>query len=208
MRLVIAFMAVFVSSLALAQQTGFKEGVDYVELPQALATKNPDKIEVIEVFAYSCPYCYRFETGAGASWPLKNAQDVDFIKLPSVFNATQENHARLFYTVKALGKLETLHRAIFEAIHLDGKRLAKKSTIKELMVSKGVDGATFDKYFNNFGVKNQVKKSKNLVSAYGVTGTPQLIVDGRYRIKSTSQMTQVVDFLVNKIRAEKKNVSS
>ena len=208
MRLLFAIMAVCFSTLAFAQQPSFKEGVDYVELPQALATKNPDKIEVIEVFAYSCPHCYRFETEVSANWALKKAEDVDFIELPSAFNGMQEIHARLFYTVKALGKLDTLHRPIFEAIHLDKKRLDRVPNIKAFMVSKGVDGAKFDKYYSNFGVKNQVKKAKSLVAAYGITGTPQLVVGGRYRVSATNKTLQVVDFLVNKIRAERKLQSS
>lgn len=44
--------------------------------------------------------------------------------------------------------------------------------------------------------------------AYQISGTPQLIVDGRYRVQASeylprSQMFHVVDYLLEKIRAER-----
>ena len=55
-RLVQVLAAIYACTLAFATATAaeFREGVDYVELTVPVETRDPSKIEVVEVFSYAC----------------------------------------------------------------------------------------------------------------------------------------------------------
>lgn len=206
MRLLMTFLMLAVTYTAVAQPLAFVEGVDYTLLPDAVKTDNPDKIEVAEVFSYGCVYCYRFETSVLHNWSLKKQAHVDFVEVPATFNPAYLQYARIYYTAKALNKIDDMHLPIFEAIHKERKRMTSEKQIQALFEQHGVDNATFKKYFNNFGIKNQVKKADARVRAYQVSGTPEIIVDGRYKVSANGgfdRMALVTEFLVNKIKAER-----
>lgn len=63
--------------------------------------------------------------------------------------------------------------------------------------------------FENRAFATQIKQAYDRVQkGYAVTGTPTLIVDGRYRVEAGMagnhvEMLKVVDFLIEKIRAER-----
>ncbi len=72
----------------------------------------------------------------------------------------------------------------------------------------GVSEEDFRKTYRSFGVVSQVNIANSKARGYGITGTPEVVVDGQYRISarmagSQDKMLQVAEFLVNKIRAEK-----
>ncbi len=72
----------------------------------------------------------------------------------------------------------------------------------------GVDVETFKKQYSSFGVTSQVKKAAANLRSYKISGTPQMVVDGKYLITGQSAngqdgMLKVVSYLVAKIRKEK-----
>src|SRR3546814_7010936 len=82
------------SDLACAQSaTGPVEGHDYVVIPdgQRWSTAD-DRIEVAEVFAYTCHHCADFEPTL-AAWKRKQPADVRVDYVPAAFRPT-DNYAR------------------------------------------------------------------------------------------------------------------
>ena len=68
-----------------------------------------------------------------------------------------------------------------------------------------MDAETFKKTFASFGVESQVKLADSRARSYGVQGTPEIIVNGKYRIASSlagsqSKMLEVASFLIEKER--------
>ncbi len=68
--------------------------------------------------------------------------------------------------------------------------------------------ADFTKAFKAFGVTSQVRLADANARGYKITGTPEMIVEGKYRISAKmaggqAQMLEVVDYLVAKVRAER-----
>jgi hypothetical protein len=59
-------------------------------------------------------------------------------------------HAQLFFAVEALGLGDTMHKAIFQAMHVDRNPLGTKKQIENLLASQGVSSADFDKAFASF----------------------------------------------------------
>lgn len=187
----------------------YQEGVHYEVLPQPVPTATGDKIEVTEVFWYGCSHCFDFEPTL-EKWAEQLPDDVVLIRNPAQWDAQgiMARHARIYYTARALGVLDAVHTAAFEAMNVERQELRTEEEIAKLFVEQGVSREDFDKTFNSFGVTSAVRQAESRQRGYRTQGTPELIVDGKYRV-STRQagshegMLKVVDFLVDKIRRER-----
>ena len=182
----------------------FEEGKHYERLSHPVRTRDSEKIEVVELFWYGCPHCFHIEPLISA-WLEHQPEDVDFWRSPAMWNDTMRVHARAFYTAKALGALEQLHEPLFEAINLQGREMTRDAELKQLFVDHGVKAEDFEKTFNSFGINAQVNQADSRARSYQIRGTPEIVVNGTYRVTarlagSQAAMLEVVDFLVNKIR--------
>ena len=185
----------------------FKEGEHYVRLSAPVRTTNPEKIEVTEVFWYGCGHCYMFEPQL-QRWRKTLPDKVLFMESPAMWRKNMETHARIFYTSKALGVLDTMHLAVFEAMHIKKMKLNRPEQIQALYEQQGISSNDFNKTFNSFSVTSSVNQAKARARNYGITGTPEIVVDGTYRISSRlagsqTNMLAVAEYLVCKIDAEK-----
>lgn len=186
----------------------YQEGVHYFAIEPAVATDDPNKIEVAEMFWYGCSHCFAFEPALN-EWKAKLADDIHFVRVPAMWNPIMEAHARLFYTTEKHGILEDAHQAIFNEIHINGKRLDKTEDIANLLEKFGADKKAVINDLSSFEITNQVKQADTRARSYKIGGVPNLVVEGRYRVESNqnlrqSQMLDVVDFLVKKSRVAKK----
>jgi len=193
------------SSVVAAEE--YVEGTHYELISPAVRTADSEKIEVAEFFWYGCGHCYTFEPVL-TQWKKGLADDVDFRGSPAIWNAKMEIHASAFYTAEVLGVLDTMHPIIFQAMNVDGKRLSSEGEIKELFTANGVAADDFDKAFNSFGVSSQVRQANSRARAAKITGTPALMVNGKYQIStrqagSQAGMLKVADYLIAKERAAK-----
>ncbi len=183
----------------------YEEGVHYSLLDAPIRTANPGKIEVTEFFWYGCGHCYNFEPTVG-QWKKTLAEDVAFVGSPAMWNKPMELHARAFYTAEVLGVLDRMHPVLFQAMHVDRKRLGSESEIADLFASNGVAREDFSKAFNSFGVGSMVRQADARARAAKITGTPEMMVNGKYRIDarkagSQANMLKIADYLIEKERA-------
>ena len=197
-------MATVLSWGAMAQER-FVAGRDYVVINKPVKTNDASKVEVREVFWYGCGHCNNFRP-AFANWKEKQGAHVDVHHQPAIWNRSMVTHATIFYTAKQLGKQEAMHKDIFDAMHIKKQRLLNEKQIFALFEKHGVSKEDFDKAFNSFQVKTAVRRADSNAKAYGVTGTPELVVNGKYRISvnqtgSQRKMLEVADFLIAKERA-------
>lgn len=213
MRILWAVMAVLFSVSACAADsaptaaTVYEEGKQYQLLADVVRTDDPNKIEVREMFAYTCSHCFRFDPLFSA-WKQKQASDVNVVQTPVVWAAQMEPYARAFYTAKALGVLEAAHIDIFNALHIQQRQFRNVQEWADFFAVYGADKDKVIKTFDSFGISSQLKQGDAKVRAYKISGTPELVVDGKYRVGSRgagghAEMLQVVDFLVEKIRKER-----
>ena len=99
-----------------------------------------------------------------------------------------------------------MHPVLFQAMNVDGKRLQSEDEIAALYQAHGVSRADFDKAFKSVGVSSQVRQAQSRARAAKVTGTPSMMVNGKYFVStrkagSQADMLKLVDFLVEKERA-------
>lgn len=163
-------------------------GVDYVEIsggqPFQPAT---GKIEVVEVFGYTCPACANFEPLVTA-WATKLPGDVQFTPLAAPFGGYWMPFAKAYYAAQSTGLLAQSHDAMFRAIHLE-RTLAQDASdaqVAEFYGRFGADPKQFANTMASFGVKAQMGRALQFMQRTGVESTPTLIVDGKYRITGKS----------------------
>ena len=75
--------------------------------------------------------------------------------------------------------LESLHVAVFEAIHIKRKNLSKPGVMADFLEEAGVDPEAFAKVFNSFGVRMSLQQADARGRAYRASGVPTLIVNGK-----------------------------
>ncbi len=200
--LIVAFISVLsLGSVGTMAQDQFVAGQHYEVIKKPVRTSNPDKIEVTEVFWYGCPHCNRFRP-VFEQWKQQQGDSVNVVHSPAMWNKGMVVHARIFYTAKTLGKDKVMHKEIFDAMHIKRKRLLKESEIYTLFEKHGVSKEKFNKVFSSFGVNSQVQQAESRARSYGITGTPEIIVNGKYRtsgrIAGNANVFDVVNFLVQK----------
>ncbi|MGH8619703.1 MAG: thiol:disulfide interchange protein DsbA/DsbL [Burkholderiales bacterium] len=154
-------------------------GKDYklVEPPQP--TDAPGKIEVIEFFWYGCPHCFALQPSLKA-WLKKKPADVAYTRIPAVFSQSWVAHARLYYTLDALGEVDRLHDQVFNAIHLSKLRLADRDSMADWAAARGIDRQKFLDTFNSVAVENRTRRAIDTTKAYNLDGTPSIAIQGRY----------------------------
>ena len=185
----------------------YVEGVHYeaIDIPvkTGLEGEQPLKVEVVEVFSYMCIHCYSFDPLLKL-WEQNKAEQAVFNRLPAVFSADWELMARAFYTAEILDVSEQMHEPLFEAIHKQPKNLRDEDIMAALFLEHAeIPAAEFTDSFNSFFVRSRVMQARAKGRAYGITGVPVMIVNGKYRVGgrmagSNEAMLDVVDFLVRR----------
>ena len=179
-----------------------RPSTDYTVLKPELPVDTQGKIEVLEFFWYGCPHCYTLEPLL-ENWLKKLPPDVQFKRVPAVFNERWAKDAAIFYALEASGNLERLHRPLFDAIHRDGLKTDNGQALLQWMTKNGVDTKKFDEIGRSFTVVSKVRRAQQLSVAYRIEGTPSMAVHGRYTIgtdRGQEAMLATVDYLIGEVR--------
>lgn len=184
-------------------QGGLAEGKDFLRVAQPVPVSG-DKVEVVEFFGYWCPHCNAFEPALDA-WVKKLPATVAFKRWPVAFNAAQEPAQRLYFAIEALGLVDTLHRKVFAAMHVERKRLDKDAEISEFATKNGVDPAKLLDAMKSFSVATKIRQSRQLSDAYRIEGVPTLGIHGRFMTSpsitgSQERALAVADALIAQVR--------
>ena len=193
-----------VTLIALAPLAARAQRADYYELnpPQPVQTGN-GKIEVLEFFWYGCIHCYNLEPKLD-TWLKTLPRDVEFRRVPAVFNERWGHDAAIYYAFEALGLLDKLHRPFFDAIHRDRLRSDRWPELSAWLEKNGVDAKKFESTVKSFGVQSKTKGAIRMTSAYKIDGTPAMAVHGRYTVPSSDAMLGTVNQLVGQVRKQQK----
>lgn len=190
----------------LAAGADYQAGKDYSPVLQP-APENSDAkhVKVEEFFWYGCPHCYALEP-ALEKWVAK-AKGITFVRVPnSLGRDVGVLHSKTFYAAESMNVTEKVHKPIFDALHADPGSLVSAETISAFVgKTAGVAPSAFAETLNSFFVDSQSRRAQQLAMDYGVTGTPSIVVDGRYLVPATNppeNMLPVVDFLVEKARKD------
>ena len=167
------------------------------------------KIEVIEFMWYACPHCFAFEPVLNP-WIKKLPADVSFRRVPAQFAPIWIEHAKLFYTLDAMGEEERLHKKAFDSIHIEHQSLDTDANLIEWAGKNGLDKAKFADTMKSFGVAGKLKRAAQVVINYKIDGVPALAVNGKYLTSPSmaggaEKSLAVCDYLID---AERKKTRS
>jgi len=175
----IIFLSTF-SAYAEVNVKGAMEGVHYVTIKPAQPTSAPaGKVEVVELFWYGCPHCFKFEPYV-KGWLKKKSDKIVFKRITAMLTPKWESHARAYYAAEVLGVTDKVHEPLFIALHVEKKRLFKEEDIFDFVESQGVDRKKFTNAFHSFAVSARVQQSKKLTQAYKINGVPSVVINGKY----------------------------
>ena len=199
-------------------------GKNYFLIDPAQPTSHPGKIEVTEVFSYGCPACNAFhETVDQIAKSLPANAVMNYLPASVRPDENWPLYQRAFLTAQALGVVDKTHDAMYDAVwkngelstyNLKGNGLKPKEAwptiddVAKFYAKYGVDPKEFVGIANSFTVNTQMKRSDDLMKAYGVDSTPTMVINGKYRFTVSSaggnaQSIELTQWLVAKEAAGK-----
>jgi len=216
-----AAAALLVSSAVAADksESKWKEGQQYFLIIPAQPTSVPKgKVEVTEVFSYGCPACGHFVPVLNK---LKKELPANAVVsyLPAGFNPSEDwpMFQRAYFAAQTLGIADRAHEAMFEAVWETGELAIFDPATKGLKSplpniedaarfysrTTGVSVKQFVDAAKSMGVDTQIGQADNMVIRYGVSATPTMIVNGKYRLDVPSaggpdELIELVKWLVAK----------
>lgn len=229
MRMRLFLYALLLTSSLPAFAKDWQEGHNYfvIEPAQFQWMPSPGKVEVTEVFSYACPACNAFYPVAErlkASLP----DGATMTYLPASFLPQEDwpMFQRAWCTAETLGIAAQTHEAMFGAVWTTGElstmnpashRIRNRlPTIEDAarFYSKitSVTVPEFVATADSFTVDSMTKHADNLVKAWQVSGTPTIVIDGKYRLTTASaggadDLIKLVNYLVKKEMDDKSAAS-
>ncbi|WP_411852138.1 thiol:disulfide interchange protein DsbA/DsbL [Stenotrophomonas sp. LGBM10] len=207
-RLMLLLLALSPLSVLAAPAAPLEEGRDY-ELIEDAGPFAPlaGKVEVVEMFGYTCPHCAHFEPQLEA-WAAKLPKDVRFTPVPAAFGGVWDSFARAYYAADQLGVAKRSHRAMFDALHEQRSLPMQNISADELAGFYKGYGVAPERYITALksdAVDARVKSARAFALRTKVPGTPTLIINGKYRVKGDSfeSMLRNADALIARARTEK-----
>jgi protein dithiol oxidoreductase (disulfide-forming) len=179
-------LALTLSAAASAQLT---PGKDYRLITPPQPTEAGKRVEVLEFFYYGCPHCSTLQAPLRA-WLKRKPADVEFRRVPAVFQDSWMPLTRAYYAFDAMGVVDTVHYQVFTAIHEQKLRLDNQPVLFDWVAKQGIDRQKFIDTFNSFGVKNRSTRAAELTRNYDIPGTPAITVDGKYLTSPSMAVTR------------------
>jgi protein dithiol oxidoreductase (disulfide-forming) len=155
------------------------EGREFTRLQPPVPVAVAGKIEVVEFFGYWCPHCNNFEPTLDV-WARKLPADVNFRRIPVAFAAAQGTLQKLYFALEGLGLLDSLHRKVFAAVHVQHVRFDKDSDVASFASGNGVDPTKLLDAVKGFAVTTKCRQAKQQAEAFRIDGVPTLGIQGRY----------------------------
>ena len=175
-----------------------------LETPQPTTTG--DRIEVVELFFYGCPHCYRLEPFI-ETWHKQLPDDVEFVRLPAILGKGWELMAKAYFTAELMGVLDKVHGPLFDSIHKNRQKYRNDREVRDFFVNQGIEGEEFDKMFNSFAVNVKLNNARLMTRRYKINGVPTMIVNGKYSTSASQaggnqKLLELVDQLVEQERKQ------
>jgi len=161
-------------------------------------------IIIYEFFWYGCPHCYNLEpTMERIEADLD--KDTKIVKLPVALRDSWIPHAKLYYALQQMGKIDEVHNLIFEEIHLEDNQLNTEQQMVDFLGKHGIDTNKFMEKYNSFGTEARIKKASNLAKKYQINSVPTIIVNGKYLtsgsyVSSYDELYSVINLLIERER--------
>jgi len=192
----LAALALFAATPAFA--AGFEAGKHYT----VISEETTDEPIVMEFFSYGCPHCYTFQPFMDQlKTSLGDKAEVQYVPVDfggGYWTPTQE----LYLVMEALGRLDELHIKAFEYIHGERRMINTSQNAQAFIGRHGVSAEQYTKAAKSFAAHVREQRYDQLTKRYRITGTPTIIVNGKYRVElpalkgGPAQFVELVEYLL------------
>ncbi len=190
----------------------YQEGLHYF-LIEGAPVRSGDTIILEEAFSYLCTHCNTFDPYV-ESWKEKKPDYVEFRRIPVGFGrGSWEMYARGYVTAQMMNVPDEAHVAMMDRIWKEKNIIRSMDELATFYSEFGLDKEKFLSTSRSFAVDSKLRKDQQLVQAYGIRGTPALVLNGKYRITgnaavaSYDAMFDVVDYLIEQEAASVQQAS-
>ncbi|MBT8046901.1 MAG: thiol:disulfide interchange protein DsbA/DsbL [Xanthomonadales bacterium] len=179
----------------------YQEGLHYFLIEGAPAVTG-DTIKLEEAFSYLCTHCNTFDPYL-ENWKKRKPDYVEFRRIPVVFGRESwELYARGYVTAQMMDVSEQAHSALMDRIWKEKNMIRSMDELATFYSQFDLDKEKFLSTSRSFAVDGKLRKDQLLVQAYGIRGTPSLVLNGKYRIAGSAAvasydvMFDIVDYLI------------
>tara|TARA_B100000035_G_scaffold19898_1_gene15894 strand:+ start:621 stop:1229 length:609 start_codon:yes stop_codon:yes gene_type:complete len=200
-KLIYSFLIVFF--VMIASHSVFAQ--KYAQISTEKQTES-DQIIIYEFFWYGCPHCFNLEPTMDRI-EADLGKDAKIVKVPVALRDSWLPHAKLYYSLSQMNKVEDIHNLIFEEIHLENNRLNNESAMVQFLEKNSINTKDFSEKYNSYGTEARIKKASNLARKYQINSVPTIVVNGKYLtsgsfVSSYDELYSVVNLLVERERNE------
>ncbi|EGI3917942.1 thioredoxin domain-containing protein [Escherichia coli] len=189
-RLISLFLCLALSGTVYAQQN-----TTYSILDKPVAGAVQDNETVVEFFSFYCPACYAFSQNYDIDKAIRESlpSEKKLVKYHTGFlGELGDELTRAWSVAMVLGVEDKVEPLLFDAVQKT-RRLKLTADIPEIFVRAGVYQEEYSKALVSKEVAEMTEKQKRLFREYGVTGTPSVYVNGRYRIENSAFQADSVE---------------
>jgi len=183
-----------------AQSADFKEGTHYQVIKQT-ATATP---EITEYFSFYCPHCFKFEPlmeNLKKSLPSDvkiNKNHVNFLGKEMGPELTKAYAAAQILQVE-----DKVASIIFDQIHTQRKNINGREDVLAIFEKAGVSRTEAEGALASFPTSGIASQMKRNTETFEIRGVPTLIVNGKYKVNTSSvssnqEFIDLVIFLTQK----------
>ena len=181
----------------------YQVGTDYDILKKPYITDIKDKIVIYEFFGYTCPHCFHFEPFINQWLENSKPDNVEFIRVPLNFQAGWDVYQQGYLTAELMGIADKTHTKLFEALHKEHKRHKNIDQLAQWYADEaGIDKEAFLSTADSFLLDSKQRKADKMGFAMEVTGTPAVVVNGKYKIskkvRNRDEIFKIVNYLAEK----------
>ena len=199
----VAFMSVSAAG-GTTTETAYVEGVHYEKITPVQPTQaGPGKVEVVELFWYGCPHCFKFEPYI-KKWLENKPANAEFIRIPASFNARWKLHAGAYYVAELLNIKDKVHGPLFNELNKNRNALSTPEVLADFFSKYGVEKKKFLKVYGSFAVRTRLNRDHSQMKRYGIRSVPAVVINGKYRTNATlaggrnEDLIKVINYLVEK----------
>ena len=172
------FFIFFIQFSSVLLSTDTVKQDEYILIADNKGLEN-ERDQVIKFFSYACSHCYALDPFIEIF--KKNNNNINFKYVPAIFSDQMIPLAKLFFTLETMNLLPKLHESVYEVIHVDKKRIFTDKKIFEWAEENElINFVQFKKIYDSFATNNKILYAKNLTIKSQITGTPYLMVNGKY----------------------------
>lgn len=157
---------------------------NFKTLEKSVESSQAEGVSVVEFFSFYCPPCYSFSQHYGIDKAIRESLPAGkrMVKYHAGFLGEMGYGLTEAWSVAmVMGIEDKMEPLLFDAVQVS-RTLKTPTDIREVFIKAGISGEEYDRVAGSKAVADMTKKQERLFSEYGVTGTPSVFINGKYRI--------------------------